>query len=331
MNREFRSLELPYMLVAIAPNGGPIAITSDKTEILALKPSDPSIENVCIFNNEGELSQKIKIDNHFKEVIVCFDFTKDEQLLVVFEKGYYWVVDPHRGTFKKFDIKAQIRDGEGIVEGKVFDNGFAFFTSGLRYMFVKDCNEPLVGEFCDNELKGIPTHWVVLPPKQIISEKVEIHFPHPTAGIVQLFENNKRKDDEKRRVHYNKGANREHMVNGIEIKHITYISSMSNNGRYIVYFSSEPIFKNLPEQGKDKKKGDKVPAENQTPDAWVYRLIITSTDFQGSFHKSVELKKINDSYLNSKKCPRKIVWCGDEAIVIQYRNGHLFMVMLEDL
>lgn len=51
MNRDFRSLEFPYMLIAVAPNGGPIAVTSDKTKILALKTSDPSIENVCIFNN----------------------------------------------------------------------------------------------------------------------------------------------------------------------------------------------------------------------------------------------------------------------------------------
>lgn len=39
------------MLISIAPNGGPIAITSDKKQILTLKTSDPTIDNVCIFNN----------------------------------------------------------------------------------------------------------------------------------------------------------------------------------------------------------------------------------------------------------------------------------------
>ena len=195
-------------------------------------------------------------------MIVCFDFLKDEQLLVVFEKGFYWITDPHRGTYKKYDIRKQFRDMEWIIQGKVFDNGFAFFTSLNRFLFIKDCSEPFVGEFCDNEVKNIPAYWIVLPPKQIISERIEVHFPHPTAGIVQLFENNRKVDDQKRRIHYNKNANKEHMINGIEIKYITYISTMSNNGRFIVYFSAEPIFKPAPpnqerERERDKKKGEK--------------------------------------------------------------------------
>jgi hypothetical protein len=43
MNKEFKKLDLLYMLIAIAPNGGPIAITSDKRQILALKEEDPSL------------------------------------------------------------------------------------------------------------------------------------------------------------------------------------------------------------------------------------------------------------------------------------------------
>lgn len=42
------------------------------------------------------------------------------------------------------------------------------------------------------------------------------------------------------------------MINGVEIKNITYISQMSNNGRYVVYFSAEPIFKNAPQQTQER-------------------------------------------------------------------------------
>jgi hypothetical protein len=49
------------MLIAIAPNGGPIAITSDKRKILALRAEDPSLENVCVFTNNGELLTQAKI------------------------------------------------------------------------------------------------------------------------------------------------------------------------------------------------------------------------------------------------------------------------------
>jgi hypothetical protein len=122
-------------------------------------------------------------------------------LLVLFATGFYWVSDPHKGTYKKFDIKSSLREGEEIVEGKVFESGFAFITSSCRFLFVRNVSEPYCIEFRDSELKTAPYHWVVLPPKQIISERVEVHMTHPTAGIIQLVE------DEGRRVFYNKKSN----------------------------------------------------------------------------------------------------------------------------
>lgn len=41
------------MLMSIASYGGPIALTSDKTQILTVTKEDPSIENICIYSNEG--------------------------------------------------------------------------------------------------------------------------------------------------------------------------------------------------------------------------------------------------------------------------------------
>ena len=137
LNKEFRKLEIEHMLIAIAQNGGPIAITSDKRKILALRADDPSLENVCIFSNEGELTCKAKIDNAFRQVIVAFDFLIKEMLLVLFSNGIYWVLDPYRGTYKKYDIKSSLKEGEEIIEGKVFENGFAFTTNNFRFLFVR--------------------------------------------------------------------------------------------------------------------------------------------------------------------------------------------------
>lgn len=61
--------------------------------------------------------------------------------------------------------------------------------------------EPFCTEFRDCELKAPPAYWVVLPPKQIISERVEIHMPHPTTGLIQLVE------DEGRRLFYSRRTN----------------------------------------------------------------------------------------------------------------------------
>lgn len=51
--KRFNRLNHEYMLMTVASFGGPIAVTSDKTKILTLREDDPSIENICIFSNEG--------------------------------------------------------------------------------------------------------------------------------------------------------------------------------------------------------------------------------------------------------------------------------------
>jgi len=51
--KRFNRLNHEYMLISVASFGGPIAITSDKTKILTLREDDPSVDNICIFSNEG--------------------------------------------------------------------------------------------------------------------------------------------------------------------------------------------------------------------------------------------------------------------------------------
>jgi hypothetical protein len=62
MGKRFSRLNHEYMLIAVASYGGPIALTSDKTQILTVREDDPSIKNLCIYNNEGEISHSIKLD-----------------------------------------------------------------------------------------------------------------------------------------------------------------------------------------------------------------------------------------------------------------------------
>lgn len=88
------------MLISVAAFGGPIAITSDKTKILALREDDPSLENICIFSNEGDIVQRIRLLDPFKNVIVCLEFLRDEYLFVLFQKGDIWLIDPHTAEIK---------------------------------------------------------------------------------------------------------------------------------------------------------------------------------------------------------------------------------------
>jgi hypothetical protein len=61
MGKRFSRLEHEYMRVTVAGNGGPIALTSEKTAVLALSEGDPSHHNICIYSNEGEILHLVKL------------------------------------------------------------------------------------------------------------------------------------------------------------------------------------------------------------------------------------------------------------------------------
>jgi len=67
----------------------------------------------------------------------------------------------------------------------------------------------------------------------IISEKVELHITHPSAGIIQVVEG------DGKRIFYNqeKGG---HIVESKlpHLKAIKFISNLSPNNKYIAYFSA---------------------------------------------------------------------------------------------
>lgn len=104
MGKRWSRLNHEYMLIAVASYGGLIALTSDKTQILTVREDDPSIQNLCIYSNEGDLSQIIKLSNPFKNVIVHLSFLQDEMLLVLFQQGQIWLVDPHTGKYQKHQL-----------------------------------------------------------------------------------------------------------------------------------------------------------------------------------------------------------------------------------
>ena len=102
--KRFNRLNHEYMLISVSSNGGSIAITSDKTKILALREDDPSIHNICLFNNEGDIIQRIPLDDPFKNVIICLEFIKDELIVVLFQKGDLWLIDPHSASIRRMKI-----------------------------------------------------------------------------------------------------------------------------------------------------------------------------------------------------------------------------------
>lgn len=77
MGKRFSRLNHEYMLMSVAPYGGPIALTSDKTQILTVREDDPSINNICLYSNEGEIVRQVTLANPFKNIVVHLSFLQD--------------------------------------------------------------------------------------------------------------------------------------------------------------------------------------------------------------------------------------------------------------
>jgi hypothetical protein len=76
--KRFNRLNHEYMLISVASFGGLIAVTSDKTKILTVREDDPSIENICIFSNEGEILHRMRLPSASeRNAIMILEFIKD--------------------------------------------------------------------------------------------------------------------------------------------------------------------------------------------------------------------------------------------------------------
>lgn len=96
--------------------------------------------------------------------------------------------------------------------------------------------------------------WRVFSPRMIISEKIELHLCHPTAGIIQVIEN------EGKRVFYNQERGGHVAESKLpHIRGIKFISALSPNNKIIAYFAAEPLYRDLPADTvpQKKKKGEK--------------------------------------------------------------------------
>lgn len=98
------------------------------------------------------------------------------------------------------------------------------------------------------------TYWRVFSPRHIISEKVELHLCHPTAGVIQCVEGGGK------RVIYNQERGPTADSRLPNLKGIKFISGLSPNNKYVAYFAAEPLFKESPMDNipqKKKAKGER--------------------------------------------------------------------------
>ncbi len=77
---------------------GPIAALYNKYEAKQFTLPEKYDKSILIFTSKGEIKKVIPFD--LKERIICFEFTADEFLLIVYATGQYFLIDPHSGNLK---------------------------------------------------------------------------------------------------------------------------------------------------------------------------------------------------------------------------------------
>lgn len=129
-----------------------------------------------------------------------FDFIEDELLLVLKADGHYYLVDPSKGTKKIYDLGDTFRKSP-ILSAQVCGNGFVLMrelANQIEFQYVPTAFEPQLTLMKSPEITSPPDHWIVIPPTQTQSRKVEVQLTHPEAGIILIVE------DERKKVYYNR-------------------------------------------------------------------------------------------------------------------------------
>ena len=76
-----------------------------------------------------------------------------------------------------------------------------------------------------------------MAPRSLLSEKIELHVAHPTAGIIQVVEM------EEKKTYFGTGKPANNKQQLPTIRNIKYISNLSPNKKLISYITAEPIYK----------------------------------------------------------------------------------------
>jgi hypothetical protein len=92
INPEFKKLPIENFYSAAAANSGPVALLYRKYGAKQLKLPENYDSNVLFFNCKGDLLRTVAFE--LKERIILFDFTPDEQLLIIYANANYFLIDP---------------------------------------------------------------------------------------------------------------------------------------------------------------------------------------------------------------------------------------------
>ena len=126
-------------------------MTRNKGMVIVGKRYNLTKDTVVFFDACGNKLLERPLKN--KETIVAFDFIEKEILFILFNTGKYLLIDPYNGVKKiHVQIAMDLFRKDRIQEGKVFENGFAFYTESRKFFFVNNVYDPHLNTFIESGL-----------------------------------------------------------------------------------------------------------------------------------------------------------------------------------
>lgn len=215
--------------IAVAKNGGLIAFVK-KSKHFIMDVNNPIKDSILVFHQNGiKESEPIKFEE--KGTIVLFEFTNDEDLILLLSDGRLYHIDIYCMSYE-CDYIGLAFGNDPIVDAKLFEKGIMCLTESgnfyynfnikdpssllffsIRqyvpdYMYFnymanvgtsKNTNTPSGNKAASFTVKSgnintsefFPSDFLVVPTSVSGSGKIELYFPHQKNGLYQYIEGEK--------------------------------------------------------------------------------------------------------------------------------------------
>ncbi|CDW81219.1 vacuolar assembling sorting protein vps16 [Stylonychia lemnae] len=173
--------DLGFFNITIAKNGGPIAfMLQDKVLMIGGLKDIKSV------------AAKLKVNNE-KLKWACFEFTQDEDLLLITTDGYAYLIDPKTGEFKDKPVLLGAEFAmRPIQDAKLFENILVFRNSINQFYWIPNITQSMVASKFDYiaKLQDAQIHdYIIIPKGTKGASALELLIPDPEEGFHVIKEN----------------------------------------------------------------------------------------------------------------------------------------------
>ena len=134
----------------------------------------------------------MKVNNE-KLQWACFEFTQDEDLLLITTDGKAYLIDPKTGEFKdKAALLGAEFESYKIQDAKLFENILVFRNSKNQFYWIPNITQsmvPMKFDYISKLQDAQITDYIIIPKGTKGASALELLIPDPEEGFHVIKEN----------------------------------------------------------------------------------------------------------------------------------------------